>query len=69
LDEWFRQIPLETLEARVLSEHLLSTPYFDVQGIQNILLEHHERKNNHGLTIWSLVIFESFLRKQKVEKS
>ena len=69
LDEWFRQIPLETLEARVLSEHLLSTPYFDVQGIQNILLEHHERKNNHGLTIWSLVIFESFLRKQKVEES
>ena len=51
LDEWFRQIPLETLEARVLSEHLLSTPYFDVQGIQNIILEHHERKNNHGLTI------------------
>jgi asparagine synthase (glutamine-hydrolysing) len=69
LDEWFRQIPLETLEARVLSEHLLSTAYFDVQGIQNILLEHHERKNNHGLTIWSLVIFESFLRKQQVEKS
>jgi asparagine synthase (glutamine-hydrolysing) len=69
LDEWFRQIPLETLEARVLSEHLLSTPYFDVQGIQNILLEHHERKHNHGLTIWSLVIFESFLRKQKVEES
>jgi asparagine synthase (glutamine-hydrolysing) len=68
LDEWFRQIPLETLEARVLSEHLLSTPYFDVQGIQNILLEHHERKKNHGLTIWSLVIFESFLRKEKVEK-
>jgi asparagine synthase (glutamine-hydrolysing) len=53
----------------VLSEHLLSTPYFDVQGIQNILLEHYERKKNHGLTIWSLVIFESFLRKQKVEKS
>lgn len=69
LDEWFRQIPLEALEARVLSGHLLSTPYFDVQGIQNVLLEHHERKKNHGLTIWSLVIFESFLRKQKVEKS
>jgi asparagine synthase (glutamine-hydrolysing) len=69
LDEWFRQIPLETLEARVLSEHLLSTAYFDVQGIQNILLEHHERKNNHGLTIRSLVILESFLRKQQVEKS
>jgi asparagine synthase (glutamine-hydrolysing) len=69
LDEWFRQIPLETLETRVLSEYLLSTPYFDVQGIQNILLEHHERKNNHGLTIWSLVIFESFLRKQIVEES
>lgn len=67
LDEWFRQIPLETLESRVLSEHILSTSYFDVQGIHNILLEHRERKQNHGLTIWSLVLFESFLRKQKVE--
>jgi asparagine synthase (glutamine-hydrolysing) len=67
LDEWFRQIPLKTLEARVLSENLRSTSYFDIQGIHNILLEHHERKKNHGLTIWSLVIFESFLRKQKVE--
>jgi asparagine synthase (glutamine-hydrolysing) len=67
LDEWFRQIPLKTLEARVLSENLRSTSYFDIQGIHNILLEHHERKKNHGLTIWSLVIFESFLRKQKGE--
>ncbi|MGJ8682010.1 asparagine synthase (glutamine-hydrolyzing) [Paraglaciecola sp.] len=66
LDEWFRQIPLETLEARVLSQNILSTSYFDVQGIHNILLEHHQRKKNHGLTIWSLVLFESFLSKQKV---
>jgi asparagine synthase (glutamine-hydrolysing) len=69
LDEWFRQIPLEALEARVLSENIRSTTYFDIQGIHNILLEHHQRKKNHGLTIWSLVIFESFLKKQKVENS
>ncbi|MDU0356379.1 asparagine synthase (glutamine-hydrolyzing) [Paraglaciecola aquimarina] len=46
LDEWFRQIPLETLESRVLSQNLLSTDYFDIQGIHNILLEHHQRKKS-----------------------
>lgn len=64
LDEWFRQIPLATLENRILSEDFIKADIFVVEHVKQLLAAHHKRKADHGVTIWSLLIFEAFLRKQ-----
>lgn len=63
LDEWIRQIPLNTLEKRILSEHLLSENIFNALHLKQLLSDHHKRKTNNGVLIWAILIVEAFFRK------
>jgi asparagine synthase (glutamine-hydrolysing) len=63
LDEWIRQIPLDTLEKRILSEHLLSENIFNALHLRQLLNDHHKRKTNNGVLIWAILILEAFFRK------
>ena len=63
LDEWIRQIPLESLEKKILSEHLLSQNIFNVMHLKQLLSDHHKRKKNNGVLIWAILILEAFFRK------
>ena len=63
LDEWIRQIPLNTLEKRILSEHLLSENIFNALYLKQLLSDHHKRKTNNGVLIWAILILEAFFRK------
>jgi asparagine synthase (glutamine-hydrolysing) len=63
LDEWIRQIPLNTLEKRILSEHLLSANIFNALHLKQLLSDHHKRKTNNGVLIWAILILEAFFRK------
>ncbi|MBU2924944.1 asparagine synthase (glutamine-hydrolyzing) [Colwellia sp. 1_MG-2023] len=63
LDEWIRQIPLDTLEKRILSEHLLSENIFNALHLRQLLNDHHKRKKNNGVLIWAILILEAFFRK------
>jgi asparagine synthase (glutamine-hydrolysing) len=63
LDEWIRQIPLDTLEKRILSEHLLSENIFNALHLRQLLNDHHKRKSNNGVLIWAILILEAFFRK------
>jgi len=63
LDEWIRQISIESLEKRILSEHLLSQNIFNVVHLKQLLLDHHKRKRDNGVLIWAILILESFFRK------
>jgi asparagine synthase (glutamine-hydrolysing) len=63
LDEWIRQISIESLEKRILSEHLLSQKIFNLVHLKQLLADHHQRKRNNGVLIWAILILESFFRK------
>lgn len=63
IDEWLRQIPTQSLQNKLTGGALNSTGLFDEAGIKALLQEHHDRKFDHGMTIWSLLIFNAFLNK------
>jgi len=63
LDEWFRQIPSESLKKRILSKELLSQNILHEEQVNQLIMEHQTRKKDHGVLIWALLILESFFRK------
>lgn len=63
IDEWLRQIPKESLKSKLSEGALAQTGLFSLDGISILLDEHHERGHEHGMTIWSLLIFNAFLEK------
>jgi asparagine synthase (glutamine-hydrolysing) len=63
IDEWLRQIPKESLQSKLSEGALAQTELFSLDGISILLDEHHERGHEHGMTIWSLLIFNAFLEK------
>lgn len=63
LDEWLRQIPLESLQKRILSNELLSHDVLCAEKVKELLAEHQSRQKDNGVLIWALLILESFFRK------
>ncbi len=63
MDEWLRQIPLESLQLKFKEGLLGQSDLFCTGGINTLLQEHYERRRDHGMTIWSLLIFNAFVNK------
>lgn len=62
LAEWFRG-PLRARLGDVLtSPALADTGMFDIRHIQAMVNAHHSGRRDHSAALWSLVMFESFLR-------
>jgi len=65
LDEWIRQIPMATLEKRIVTEDLVKQNIFSITKLKLLLQEHYQRKSDNGVLIWAILILEAFLRKNK----
>jgi asparagine synthase (glutamine-hydrolysing) len=64
VDEWIRKIPEETILKRILTPQLLALNIINATSVETLVYKHQHKIENHGMTIWSLLIFEAFLRKQ-----
>ena len=68
IDEWLRQIPKESLQSKLAESALSESGLFSLGRINDLIEEHHERGHEHGMTIWSLLIFNAFLEKHFGQK-
>lgn len=61
--QWFRGPLRERVREALSSEILADTGLFDMQFIETLVDQHQSGVREHSAAIWSLVMFESFLRK------
>lgn len=64
LSNWFRGPLRERLQQSLTSKRLEETGIFDMSFIKKILDDHLDGKREHSAALWSLLMFESFLRKE-----
>jgi asparagine synthase (glutamine-hydrolysing) len=59
---WFRGPLRERLLKALTSDHLAETGVFNMRFIKQLVDEHQSGKREHSAVLWSLLMFESFLR-------
>ncbi|SEO97820.1 XrtA/PEP-CTERM system amidotransferase [Aquisalimonas asiatica] len=64
IGEWFRGPLRERLPAAVCSERMLDTGFFNPAELKRLVAEHQSGRRNHTRPLWSLLMFESFLRQR-----
>jgi len=65
LSTWFRGPLRQRVQDAVLGSELTNTGYFNNRYLEKIVTDHQSGKREHSATIWSLLMFESFLRHLK----
>ena len=65
LGSWFRGPLRETVRRQLLEGHLAETGFFDQAFIARLLEDHTSGRRQHATAIWSLSMFESFLRQSE----
>ena len=63
LSESFRGALRDRVEATVNSEILEDTGYFDRDYLRTVVADHQSGAREHSAIIWSLMMFETFLRR------
>ena len=63
LATWFRGPLRERVRASILGPTLLDTGLFDPRTLRRILDQHQSGLRDYSMAIWTLVMFESFLRR------
>jgi asparagine synthase (glutamine-hydrolysing) len=64
LDRWFRDELRSYVEARLLSSSARLRAYVRPEAVDTIVGQHVQGVARHGHSIWTLLTFEEFLRKQ-----
>jgi asparagine synthase (glutamine-hydrolysing) len=64
LDMWFRGSLRTHLADTVRGERLASCGIFDRQMLVRLVDDHHSGRRDHSAILWSLLMFDGFLRKQ-----
>jgi len=62
LAKWFRGPLKDRVRKAVLGDTLSSTGYFDPAFLKRLVDEHQSGAREHSSALWSLLMFESFLR-------
>ncbi len=62
LAKWFRGPLKERVRKAVLGDTLMSTGYFDPAFLKRMVDDHQSGVREHSSALWSLLMFESFLR-------
>ena len=62
LARWFRGPLKDRLHQALLSERLLDTGWFERACLQDLLAAHQSGARDHSAPLWSLLMFEAFLR-------
>ena len=63
LSSSFRGALRDKVRAAVSSEVLADTGFFDASRLRQVVDEHQSGRREHSAIIWSVMMFESFLRK------
>jgi asparagine synthase (glutamine-hydrolysing) len=63
LASWLRGPLLETMRRAVLNPALLDTGIYNAKYLQQIVDEHQAGTKDHAVTLWSVLMFDAFLRK------
>jgi asparagine synthase (glutamine-hydrolysing) len=63
LSSWFRGPLRQRMRDAVLGGTLADTGYFDRAFLERLVTEHQSGVGEHSATLWSLLMFEAFLRK------
>jgi len=63
LSSWLRGPLAETMRRAVLNPALLDTGIFNANYLQQIVGEHLAGTKDHAVTLWSVLMFDAFLRK------
>lgn len=61
--EWFRGPLRQKVREAVLGPTLANTGFFNMQFLQEIVEQHQSGRRDNSAALWSLVMFEAFLRK------
>ncbi len=62
LARWFRGPLKQRVRDALLGERLLSTGWFDADTLKRLVDEHQSGRRDHSAPLWSLLMFEAFLR-------
>ncbi|TAK91045.1 MAG: amidotransferase 1, exosortase A system-associated [Burkholderiaceae bacterium] len=62
LTEWFRGPLAQKVRAAALSESLLDCGYFNRTTIETLLSEHQSGLRDHSAPLWTLLMFDGFLK-------
>ena len=63
LVRWFRGPLRERIRDVVLGSTLAQTGYFEMKALRRILEAHQNGSRDHSPALWSLLMFEAFLRR------
>jgi asparagine synthase (glutamine-hydrolysing) len=63
LARWFRGPLKQRVRDAVLGERLADTGWFERRLLAQLLDEHHSQQRDHSAPLWSLLMFEAFLRR------
>ncbi len=66
LANWFRGPLKERLYDGVLSKQMTESGYFDPKRLRRLIDDHISGRRDNSASLWTLMMFESFLRQQKV---
>jgi asparagine synthase (glutamine-hydrolysing) len=64
LADWFRGPLREKVSELESNPRLKETGYFDMNYLKQINHEHQSKSNDHSVLIWSLIMFDAFLKKE-----
>lgn len=62
IDMWFRKALNERIGESLRAPHLRDSGIFDSDYLDRLLREHRSGQRNHSATLWSLLMFEGFMR-------
>ena len=62
LGHWFRDSLKQRMEDAVCGERLMQCGVFSPEGLKRLVTEHQSRKRVWTAVLWSLLMFEGFLR-------
>jgi len=65
LAAWFRGPLKDTLLAAMTSQRMADTGLFDMAALRAMAEEHCSGRSEHSAALWSLLMFEAFLRNQE----
>lgn len=63
--KWFRGSLRERVRSAVLGPHLSGSGYFDMDHLTRLVDEHQSGRRDHATPLWTLLMFEAFLRRSE----
>ncbi len=64
LSDWFRNELSSRVRGMIQNGALAETGYFDMAEVSRLVKQHQSGLREHGPTIWALLMFDGFLRRQ-----